>query len=409
MLSDGGHSEHRVFCDKHIQKGERVHSIDMSKEWCKFIFEQKLLKLSVDQSCYMHIYRAYQKSLVDKKLTDARKKVDIAVQTDSVKLCDLSTTINTTTTTFYSNIDSSTKRHAFHSVSSNSVVSSPNNVVIDMPFSGVPSSKSRCYACNAYYTTTNVSCCFINAFMHSEALLTRSIIILEGSTCCHKHLNKNGLLPDGIASIKNMKSGRTTINRDDLLHAFDDLKITYKRLESIVSGAYRRPAIDFNDSDRFTDKQYFILMGITKENYKNLCASISPTSFRKTELHSANQSIGWLLVKLHLGLSNSVLATLFSFRDERTVSRVLESTRLSPMDHFVPKHLSFEHISRRDVIDQHTPPLAKGLFTNPGNNKTILILAGTYIYIQKSANSILQPQTFSMRKGRPLIKPTMIV
>ncbi|CAF3140890.1 unnamed protein product [Rotaria sp. Silwood2] len=324
-------------------------------------------------------------------------------------MCDSSTTINTTTTTSYSNICSPAKRRASQSVSSNSVISPPNNAVMDMPFFGVPSSKSRCCVCNAYYTTTNVSSCFINAFMRSKALLTHNIMIREGSTCCHKHLDKNGLLPDAIASIKNMKSNTTAISRDDLLHAFDDLKIAFKRLESILDEANRRPAIDFDDSDRFTDQQYFILMGITKENYKNLCSSIPPTSLRKTELRSANQAIGCLLVKLRLGLNNSVLATLFSFPDERVVSRVLESARLSLMDHFVPKHLGFEHISRRDLIDQHTRPLAKQLFSNPGDDKAILILDGTYIYVQKSASNILQRRTFSMHKGRPLIKPMMIV
>ena len=292
---------------------------------------------------------------------DACKRWAFAVQTDSAKMRALSTTIKITTTItiFYSNIGSPAKRRAFHSVSSNSVVSSPNNAVTDMPFFGVPSSKTRCCVCNTYYTTTNVSNCFINAFMRSKALLTHNIMIREGSTCCHKHLNKNGLLPDAIASIKNMKSSTTTINRNHMLHAFDDLKITYKRFESVVDEANRRPAIDFSDSDRFTDKQYFILMGITKENYKNLCTSIPSTSLRKTELRSANQAIHCLLVKLRLGLNNSVLATLFSFRDDRIISHVLEGTRLSIMDHFVHKHLGFEHISTRDVSDQHTRSLAK--------------------------------------------------
>ena len=79
------------------------------------------------------------------------------------------------------------------------------------------------------------------------------------------------------------------------------------------------------------------------------------------------------------------------------------------MDHFVPKHLEFEHISRWNVIDQHTCPLGKRLFTNPGDDKAILILDGTYIYVQKSSNNILQRRIFSMHKGRPLIIPMMIV
>ena len=79
------------------------------------------------------------------------------------------------------------------------------------------------------------------------------------------------------------------------------------------------------------------------------------------------------------------------------------------MDCFVSKRLVFEHISRRDVIDQYTHPSAKQLLTKPGNDKAIFILDGTYIYVQKSANNILQRRTFSMHKGHPLIKQMMIV
>ena len=40
---------------------------------------------------------------------------------------------------------------------------------------------------------------------------------------------------------------------------------------------------------------------------------------------------------------------------------------------------------------------------------SILILDGTYIYCQKSANNVLQWRTYSMHKGRPLLKPLLVV
>ena len=82
---------------------------------------------------------------------------------------------------------------------------------------------------------------------------------------------------------------------------------------------------------------------------------------------------------------------------------------MSLMEHFVPRYLGFEHISRQNVIDKHTGPLATRLFTKPGDNKAILILDGTYIYVQKSANNIVQRKIFSFHEGRPLIKPMMLV
>jgi hypothetical protein len=38
-----------------------------------------------------------------------------------------------------------------------------------------------------------------------------------------------------------------------------------------------------------------------------------------------------------------------------------------------------------------------------------MLLDGTYIYVQKSANNLLRLKTFSLHKNRPLIKPIMIV
>ena len=112
-------------------------------------------------------------------------------------------------------------------------------------------------------------------------------------------------------------------------------------------------------------------------------------------------------MKLQLGISHQVLATLFSIKDERTISRVFHSTCKALVEYFVPHFLGFEHIKRRDVIDLHTRPLASELLVDQ-SDRAILILNGTYIYFQKSANNLLQRRTYSRQKGRSLIKPMLI-
>ncbi|XP_062619706.1 uncharacterized protein LOC134281247 [Saccostrea cucullata] len=59
----------------------------------------------------------------------------------------------------------------------------------------------------------------------------------------------------------------------------------------------------------------------------------------------------------------------------------------------------------------HTRPLAKELFS-PGYEQrppVLLVLDGTYIYIQKSCNFRFSRRSFSMHKHRPLVKPMMVV
>ena len=77
--------------------------------------------------------------------------------------------------------------------------------------------------------------------------------------------------------------------------------------------------------------------------------------------------------------------------------------------HFVPKYLGFSHLTRRELIDNHIRPLAKLLFDQAMEDKAIIILDGTYIYAQKSSNNLLQHRTYSLHKGRALIKSMMFV
>lgn len=78
------------------------------------------------------------------------------------------------------------------------------------------------------------------------------------------------------------------------------------------------------------------------------------------------------------------------------------------MESFVPKNLGFQHISREEIIQKHTRPLAESLFGGSGT-QALLVLDGTYIFIQKSKNFAFQRNSFSFHKGRPLVKPMVIV
>ncbi|CAF4595829.1 unnamed protein product, partial [Rotaria socialis] len=305
--------ENCACCGTRLKKGERIHAIDPSKEWFRFIFEKEL-KLVVDHACFMRIYRGYQASSVKKEAINLLKKEDKAVQTDQINIVDSSTMTDLPPTTIsHSATDFPLKRRANHSMSLDDATTKPN---------------------------------------------------------------------------MNM------IRQDELIKSLDDLKTVYNRLKSMVHDANQRPTIDFNEYDRFTDHEYFILTGIKKNDFINLCSMVPPNSLRNTQLRSSYQAISgdrlFACQTIRLGLSNSVLSLLFSLADVKAVSRVLDSARTSLMEHFVPRYLGFQHISRQDVIDKHTRPLAARLFTKPGDNNAILILDGTYVYAQKSANNIVQ-------------------
>jgi hypothetical protein len=92
------------------------------------------------------------------------------------------------------------------------------------------------------------------------------------------------------------------------------------------------------------------------------------------------------------------------------VRRSINSATRALKKRFVPEFLGFPHISREDVIERCTRPLAKELFSkNLTENPAILVLDGTYIYVQKSGNFSFSRRSYSLHKHRPLVKLMLVV
>jgi hypothetical protein len=52
------------------------------------------------------------------------------------------------------------------------------------------------------------------------------------------------------------------------------------------------------------------------------------------------------------------------------------------MAEFVPYNLGFSHVSRREIIDQHTTNIAKQLMCGNDNDTAVVVIDSTYVYIQ---------------------------
>ncbi|KAH3783932.1 hypothetical protein DPMN_161882 [Dreissena polymorpha] len=191
------------------------------------------------------------------------------------------------------------------------------------------------------------------------------------------------------------------LNRSSLLNL-----LTAVREYCVCSKSKR---LSFDDLTTFSEEDLLNLTGISVSNFLALLKAVE-LSIRNTPARTARTvatTIGIFLFKLKSGLSNKVLSTLFDV-SKSSVRRAIQTSRKVLMTDFVPFNLGFSHISREDVINKHTRNLAQLLFTE-NKEQVILVLDGTYIYIQKSGNFQFQRQTYSMHKGRPLVKPMVIV
>ncbi|VDI60677.1 Hypothetical predicted protein [Mytilus galloprovincialis] len=76
------------------------------------------------------------------------------------------------------------------------------------------------------------------------------------------------------------------------------------------------------------------------------------------------------------------------------------------MQDFVPHFIGFQHISHEDFVRNHTTPIAKTLFANDSEDAAIIVMDGTYIYLQKSADYEFQRLSYSLHKTE--LKPMVI-
>ena len=120
------------------------------------------------------------------------------------------------------------------------------------------------------------------------------------------------------------------------MDTFSAIKSEYSPKISEVEGVSDVAPLDFDSPTRLASDNYYVLTGLIRKDFDNLCSYLPPVSLRNTQNRTAHTAVPCLLMKLRLDISNQVLATLFSFPDRRTVARTIHSARKALVGHFVP-------------------------------------------------------------------------
>nr|XP_022290376.1 LOW QUALITY PROTEIN: uncharacterized protein LOC111102014 [Crassostrea virginica] len=272
---------------------------------------------------------------------------------------------------------------------SSALLSSSPSVSLSIP--STSRSHSNCFLCKRPGPKLIV----VPASARFQVFLKCEIIIPAGSRCCPNHVDDGYFKADVWSQIKASKN--SLLNRSFIL----DLA---KRLR--VMALQNSSRIDFESSTNLSDSDYWNLTGVSKEAFNELCGSLKDV--RNTPVRSTRASLGIFLFKLKSGLSNNMLSTIFNI-SKSSLRRAIASVRQSLVASFVPQNLGLQHVSREEVIEKHTRPLAQTLFGSLHNSEAILVLDGTYIYIQKSNNFQFQRRSYSFHKGRPLVKVMVVV
>lgn len=234
--------------------------------------------------------------------------------------------------------------------------------------------------------------------LRTDVFLKHNVLITADSRCCPSHLNSDMdcFLPNALSELKTVDF--TYLNRTSIL------EILSKVRQVAINSSSKR--MSFDSLEGYSNEDLVNMTGLNKEQLLDLYQYVQP-HIRNTPARSSLTTLGLFLFKMKSGLSNKFLSTLFGI-SKASIRRAIHCVRQVLMQEFVPSNLGFSHVSREEVINNHTRVLAQSLLAE-NNEQAILVLDGTYIYINKSNNFQFQRRSFSMHKGRPLVKPMVIV
>lgn len=156
----------------------------------------------------------------------------------------------------------------------------------------------------------------------TQAFIEKCIVIPANSRCCPNHLLGNYFTQESISKIPEVNN-TTLFNRSDITELLDRVRGTLT-----LNGK-----LNFDCAHSLSEEDYQRLTGLTRNQFEAVANTV--TDLRKSEIRSVKTCLAILLVKLRTGLSNSILATLFSLEIHQ-IQRATHAARSCLMKSFVP-------------------------------------------------------------------------
>ena len=301
-------------------------------------------------------------------------------------------TCTTQTSTSFEETDESDDDYVNDPNSCKNDILSPKN--IHLKICSTHSSHKYCIVCKRK-SSNRVKLCVVPLEARTQAFIHKGIFIDSKARCCSSHLQNHNLTQESLFQIQ-AKYDRSYFNRTDIVTMLQNVRATLLK---------QTTRLNFDKTSSLSDEDYYNMTGVSKEQFTDIASRLS--SLRNSSVRSVEACLGILLVKLRTGLPNTILSTLFCLTKNQ-IQRSVHSAKNAMMADYVPNHLGFQHIDHETFVNSHNTPLANNLFSN-NENSAILVLDGTYIYIQKSSNYKFQRVCYSMHKHRPLVKMMVIV
>lgn len=266
-----------------------------------------------------------------------------------------------------------------------------------------------CIRLNVLKQTRNRYCLFCGEQRNTSRLsgncrvkifILRNIYAPPSVRSCPHHLDQNGFVQ------RLLLDGLEFVNRPYRLPGPE-----LNNLLQVMRREARPDEPNFNDENSFTDDEFRCVTSISKAQFDDM--------YRYCEGNNENENHGrrvhrkdllTFLCKLRQGLSDEFLKLIFKYSSRQAVSLAISTVRRCLMVQFVPENIGLNAINRQQYIEQHVTELANRLYNqNPELPVAIAYLDATYSYIPKSSNFRALRHSYSLHKGRHLVKPALIV
>ncbi|CAF4872633.1 unnamed protein product [Rotaria socialis] len=239
------------------------------------------------------------------------------------------------------------------------LITNTNHQEVKLQLNATSPSHTKCCVCRENLRDHSVK---ITSQDRDFIFFSRNTWIPEGARCCSGHLINNLLSKEAVDQIKPF-----SIRYQEL--SSSDVQLLLNKAQTLFENGKKR--FSFDDPRDLNDDEYCLLTSLSRDNFNDFVQIVSSSTIRPSCNRSIRTAVGIYLCKLRLG---------------------------------------FGHVTREDVIGHHTTTIARELMCGGDSTDTaIIIIDGTYLYIQKSRNNEFQRKTFNLYKKRSLLKPMMIV
>lgn len=213
------------------------------------------------------------------------------------------------------------------------------------------------------------------------------LYIPDRARICQRHLTTMSL--DEIA--ENTTRQQSEFNADSFVNIVD---IYTRALESRT----------FFDIDEITENELFFWTGLSREKFNRLLNQV-PSLQRQSNTPEVDLAV--YLCKIRTGEPSARLSSIFNI-SRRSIDRKIHLSRRCLFSDFVPEYIGLDHITRDEIIERNRI-VPNYIFGSEESPKALIIMDGTYLFIEKSSNFLYQRRTYSLHKYRNLIKPFLIV